>query len=45
MNAHYCKVGTVRPNLNKVLTSEKLKNNPNKFISKKDSSNVDEKTI
>jgi len=45
MNAHYCKVGTVRDNLNKVLKSDELENNSIKIISKKDSSNVDEKTV
>jgi hypothetical protein len=34
MNTHYCKVGTVRPNLNKTLDSEELKNSSNKSKTK-----------
>ena len=45
MNTHYCKVGTVRHNLNKILKPDELENNTIKIISKKDSSNVDEKTV
>lgn len=38
MNTHYCKVGTVRPNLNKTLDSEELKNTSNEQKTKTKSS-------